>query len=249
MEYREFIDHSIRKIKGIKKDLIQKPRVVKKPRGKNILVIAPHFDDATLGCGGTILKHVLAKDKISIVYISNGKEGISRTGNKEQLSKTRKQEAKNAMSILGVENIHFLNVSEKSTKISEEHINRLSHVLKITKPDIVYAPWFLDNHIDHVKANHLLSKAQKKTDTNFNIAAYEIWTPLIPNILVDINSVAEKKIKAIKCFRSQLKDVDYLATTMSLNKYRSALELHGKKYAEAFLYLPAKEYFTLMFRK
>ena len=32
---------------------------------KIVLVIAPHPDDETLGCGGTILKHLKKKDQIN----------------------------------------------------------------------------------------------------------------------------------------------------------------------------------------
>ena len=36
-----------------------------------VLVIAPHADDETLGCGGVLLKHKSKKDKINLLVVTN----------------------------------------------------------------------------------------------------------------------------------------------------------------------------------
>ena len=36
------------------------------------MVIAVHPDDETLGCGGTILKHLSNGDSVSVVFVTNG---------------------------------------------------------------------------------------------------------------------------------------------------------------------------------
>ena len=40
-------------------------------RKKNILIIAPHPDDETLGCGGTIFKHKKEGDNVFLIIISS----------------------------------------------------------------------------------------------------------------------------------------------------------------------------------
>ena len=42
---------------------------------KKILIIAAHPDDEILGCGGTILKNIKLKNKVHVLYISDGVGG------------------------------------------------------------------------------------------------------------------------------------------------------------------------------
>ena len=39
---------------------------------KKVMVIAVHPDDETLGCGGSILKHISHGDQVSVVFVTNG---------------------------------------------------------------------------------------------------------------------------------------------------------------------------------
>jgi len=51
------------------------PKLIDKPAGKNILVLAPHPDDEVIGCGGTLYKHFLAGAEITVVYMTDGRKG------------------------------------------------------------------------------------------------------------------------------------------------------------------------------
>jgi len=238
-----FIGKAIRRIKGIRKNLVYEPSIVSKPKGKRVVVIAPHFDDAALGCGGVLRKHVISGNKVSVVYLTDGRQGIPRIKDKKRVERIRKEEARNAMDIIGVKNIYFLDEPDCGKGIKEKTIHNLSAIITKTKPDLIYLPWFLDSHVDHVKANYLIYRMYKKTKITCKICAYEIWAPLVPNILVDISKEVETKKEAIRCFTSQLEQIDYLSTAIGLNKYRTCYNLKGKGYAEAFLHLPIKEYF------
>ena len=61
---------------------------------KKVMVIAVHPDDETLGCGGTILKHISLGDTVSVVFITNGnkiqEKIIERVSEAYSLSKTYK---------------------------------------------------------------------------------------------------------------------------------------------------------------
>ena len=78
------------------------------------------------------------------------------------------------------------------------------------------------------------------------IAAYEVWTPLIPNRLVNISSVIDDKRNALLEHASQLKELDYLDAALSLNRYRAAMFRKEPRYAEAFIYCTSVQYFELM---
>ncbi|MEW6617761.1 MAG: PIG-L family deacetylase [bacterium] len=228
------------------KNLIFCPEVVDKPEGNNIIVLSPHFDDDVIGCGGTLHKHILAQDKVAIIYFTDGREGDPSFEDKELLEKTRKQEAMNATKTLVIENLIFLDEPETRLKSTKPLINRLSEIFNQIKPNLVYLPWFLDNHIDHFELNRIFLDLSKEIQLDFNICAYECWTPLIPNIVVDIGDVIPKKQEALKSYQTQIRQVDYLSTILALNKYRSVTNLRGRSYSEAFLYLPVKDYLNLM---
>ncbi|MEW6095987.1 MAG: PIG-L family deacetylase [bacterium] len=228
------------------KNLIFCPKVVDKPDGDNILALSPHFDDDVIGCGGTLHKHILGKDKVTIVYFTDGRAGDPSFEDKELLEKTRKQEAIAATKILGIENLIFLDEPETKLKSNKNLINRLSGIFNQINPNLVYLPWFLDNHIDHFELNRIFLDLSKNVKFDFNICAYGVWTPLIPNIVVDIKNVISKKEEALKEYKTQIKQVDYLTTTLALNKYHSITNLKGRSYAEVFLYTLVKDYLNLM---
>jgi len=221
------------------------PVLVKVPAGQNVLILAPHFDDETIGCGGTIRKHILRGNRVCVVYVTDGRKGIPELRDKKKVTEIRREESKRAMEILGVKDIYYLDEIDMAKGIKVNSITALSKIIDQIKPDLIYLPWFLDNHVDHVKTNELLRRVYETSDRKFNVCAYEVWTPIIPNMVVDIGEIIELKKKALSCFESQLKQVDYLSTAIALNRYRSCYIHGGRSFVEAFLYLKAQEYFSL----
>ena len=220
-------------------------KIIDKPYGRNTLVISPHFDDEIFGCGVTLAKHVALGDKVSIVYLTDSSNGISNIKNKKLVNKIRKKESIEALKIIGINKAYFLNEDDGVRSIKRKTIKSMVKIFYEIKPDLVYLPWFLDNHGDHIKANFVLLEVSKNYGLNFNVCAYEVWTPLIPNIIIDISDFYKIKKKASLCFKSQIKENNYIAGIFGLNKYRTMFGLKRAAYAEAFLYLPAKEYLKL----
>ncbi len=218
---------------------------VNKPLGKNILVISPHFDDEVFGCGGTLAKHISSGDKVSVVYLTDSSNGIPSIKNKQLVNKIRKKESIEALKIIGIHKAYFISEIDGTPKIKRKTIKNMTKIFNIIKPDLVYLPWFLDNHGDHIKANFVLFEVCKNYGVNFNICAYEVWAPLVPNIIIDISDFYDIKMKASLCFKSQIKENNYINGIFGLNKYRTMFGLKHAKYAEGFLYLPAIEYLKL----
>ncbi len=230
------------------RDLVTIPRVVDKPEGSRILVLSPHFDDDVLACGGTLYKHVLANDSVAVVYLTDGREGDPSVADKKLVEETRKAEARRATAILGIERLIFLDQPDSRLRPTPSLIDRLAEIVSEERPDLIYVPSFLENHIDHFEVSRILLALASKIRLECNVCAYEAWTPLLPNIVVDITEVMEKKKEAAQQYVSQLKQVDYLNAMLGLNRYRSVYVMQGRGYAEAFFFASSHEYVGLMKR-
>lgn len=222
------------------------PEAVDTPPGTRVLVLSPHFDDDVIGCGGTLAKHVRAGHPVAVAYMTDGREGDASIPDKDRVSTLRKDEARRATSLLGITNLTHLDEPETKLRSTSNLLERLSGLFRTINPDLVYLPWFLDNHIDHFETNRVLFDLAGELDGSITIAAYEVWMPLVPNIVVDITDVAELKRQALRQYETQVRQIDYVETTLGLNKYRAAFRSNGKGYAEAFFVASLKEYTSMM---
>jgi LmbE family N-acetylglucosaminyl deacetylase len=227
-------------------NLIVTPELWERPPGDRVAVFAPHYDDDVIGCGGTLHKHVLAGDKVTIIYFTDGREGDPACQVKTLVCRIRKKEAVRATRLLGIKQHIFLEEPETRLKARRKLVERLAEILVELRPDLIYIPSFLENHIDHFEVNRILLKLTNSIKNRPNIAAYEVWTPIVPNVIVDITSIITKKEAALTQYESQNRQVDYVNTTLGLNRYRSVMVLQGQGYAEGFIYAPWRVYIRLI---
>ena len=213
---------------------------------KKVLIFCPHPDDECLGLGGTIAKYIKSNFAIKICFISGHLPPLY---NKNDFKKIKK-ESENALKILGVKNYNFLEIP--ATKINELPISDLNSLLDKEvisfKPNIVFVP-FPDRHIDHkliFESCMVVTRPIERYKFIENVAAYETlsethWNaPFIeptfsPNWFVEINNEIKTKIKALKCYKSQINSKNYsrsIEAVKSLANFRGSQ--NGFKFAEAF---------------
>lgn len=155
---------------------------------------------------------------------------------KDEIVQTRIQEARRAGEILGVNRCVFLGYPDRRLRGTEEIASRIDDTLQKVKPDLVYLPFYLDNHPDHMETAVICLDALRRRPVK-TILFYEIWTTMIPNQLVDITSTMEKKMEAVRTYRSQ-KGIDEFAEKIkSLNRFRSLHSGNRYQYSEAFFKL------------
>lgn len=225
------------------------PYHVSPPQGERIIVFAPHPDDETLGCGGTIRLLVQFNKQVKVVFLTSGNmadpshhlSGVA-TGNNHltKYALLREKEAIRAMSVLGVSDYEFLRFPDRELSGHYESVfNTLLCMIKEYRPDTIYSPSMLEVHPDHRTTAALSLELQRNMREYCNGAEkarvffYEVTVPIRPNILVDITSSYKHKRKAIKNYKSQLKLFDYLGYITSLNKIRT-LTVQETHYVEAF---------------
>lgn len=222
------------------------PTLLDRPPGQRVLVLAPHPDDETIGCGGTLLKHVAAGDPVTCVYLTDGSRGNPDCPDSIQVARTRRREAEAAARVLGLNDLVFLGGADGALTASSELVAALRATLDKRQPDLVYVPFFLDPHPDHRAASDLLAAVVATGDFRFRCCAYETWSPLLPNVLVNVSTQMETKLRAIGQYRSQVARGDYAGLTRGLNRYRTAQYSHQIGYAEAFYLAGVHDYLTLI---
>lgn len=216
-----------------KSDLRQ--TIIERPPGDRALILSPHPDDDVFGCGATILKHRRDRDKVRVVYFCDGSKG-NKEGIRDQLLSVRRQkESRQAASILGVEDLVFWNYRDGQLQSTRVIIKALVNILTDFRPDIIYLPSVVDLHPDHRAVVEIFLAAGQLTDLNPTIwcYSYEVWTPQLPNRLVDISREIDLKKQAVACHKSQLTNRPYDAAIIDLNSYRGKISGAGI-YAEAF---------------
>lgn len=222
----------VRRFYGLAEPLLKVSQIrASGPDRGSVLVLAPHIDDDVIGAGGCLRKHVEQGDEVAVLYLAD-------------CTPERIGEAKEAASVIGFGILDFLPYEGKSLAGNIELDAKISAVLADYKPQIVYLPSFLDRHNDHIAINHCLVGLHEKYGYSFDVRAYEVWTAVIPNLVVDISGTAEKKKEALSKYGSQLLSHDWLEAALSLNRYRGVVSGVGV-FAEAFMRYSMEEYFGL----
>ncbi|KPK66357.1 hypothetical protein AMJ71_02615 [candidate division TA06 bacterium SM1_40] len=221
------------------------PRLIEKPEARRVIVLSPHPDDDVIACGGTLVKHHRAGDHITSFYLTDGRKGDPSWGDEEDLVRERKAEAERAARIIGIDELVFLGEPDLRLRVTAGLVQKLVGMLKDGRPDIVYLPFMLDYHPDHRAANALFVAACRDGADVPAILAYEAWTPLIPNRIVDITDEMAVKCEAIGEHRTQTKNIEYIRLVKGLNAYRTLHAPRECEYAEAFFAAPRERYLQL----
>lgn len=182
------------------------------------IVFAPHEDDATFGCGGTIQLKRKADVDVFIVCLTDGRNshllnfGIKRNPGPHELARQRENEEKKAMQELNVniDNVIFLGI-EDTTLFGhrKEATLRVTQLLEQLKPSEVFVPYIGDKHPDHVATHLIVCDCLNKLAVSPLVYQYFVWA--VPNsrisgnlIVVDISSELDAKKAAISQYESQI---------------------------------------------
>ncbi|MFO0730633.1 MAG: PIG-L family deacetylase [Nitrospiraceae bacterium] len=138
----------------------------------------------------------------------------------------------------------FLDEEDARLRSTETVRQAVSALLDDVNPDLVLTPFFTDEHADHKATAAILLDLIAERRPAFMCLAYEVWTPLFPNVLVDISDTAATKREALQAYRSQLKDNDLVSGVFGLNAYRH-MALGGTGFAEAYWMGRAAEFLGL----
>lgn len=142
------------------------------------LVFAPHQDDETLGCGGTIALKRAVETAVTIAFMTDGCRSHSRFMDGGELARLRRDEAIAACRILGVgsEHTHFFDLPDGDMQhFPSEARQHVDHLLRATRPDEVFVPYRHDGPPDHEATFQAVHAALAGYDEPVRIFEYPIW--------------------------------------------------------------------------
>jgi LmbE family N-acetylglucosaminyl deacetylase len=144
-----------------------------------ILVIAPHPDDETLGCGAAIARARAASEKVHIVVITDGGASITlHPLSREELVALRQQEMIAACKVLGVaaDDITFLGIPDTKAREQIPAIEKaLADQIERLKPQLILSPYGVDHHEDHKATARAVDKLYKNKTITCPVLEYPIW--------------------------------------------------------------------------
>jgi bacillithiol biosynthesis deacetylase BshB1 len=177
----------------------------------DVLVVAPHPDDAELGMGGAMLRFKSEGLTVGVLDLTSGEPTPFGT------PELRVQETAAATAVLELDWRENLGLPNRSLEPTLEARARLAAQFRLTRPRWIFAPYWVDAHPDHMAATELIEAARfwsKLTKTDLPgepyyppriLYYYCVHLRLVPQpaFVLDISPYWEQKLAAISCYRSQ----------------------------------------------
>jgi len=211
----------------------------------NFMAIGTHPDDVEIGMGGTLIAMREEGYELIVVDLTDGEP--TPCGSKE----IRAKETKEASQILGIKK--RINLGLKNRYLEDNITSRklLAEQIRKYKPEIIFAPYWIDAHPDHIAASYLCDAARfygKLTKTDMKGEPF--YTPRIyyycvshlrlnsaPSFIFNITGEMEKKLLSLQCYHSQfgsnIKEHPGISWVIRANSYWGGLI--KKDYGEAFI--------------
>jgi LmbE family N-acetylglucosaminyl deacetylase len=147
---------------------------------RSCVVLAPHPDDETLGCGATIMRKLAAGTPVTVVIATDGRHSHhSYMLSANALIEIREEEARRAGAILGLarENIVFLNFEDRCLAEHRRLLrNQLADILDSLNPEEIFVSSIIDTHPDHRVLAELGRELAHARNGRFPVLyEYPIW--------------------------------------------------------------------------
>ena len=187
-----------------------------------MLILAPHQDDETLGCGGLLATASRLGLKPRVAYLTDGSASHlgSPAWTAERLSQTRRSESLAALAVLGVPetDVCFLEWPDAQpfdvgSPAYERSLVQLTYWATRFGPRSVWSPWPQEDHCDHAAAAHLALDLAGRLRSSPVRMDYLVWGWSKPQLsqqtrgaiwALDCPDTVDARTRALACHRTQL---------------------------------------------
>ncbi|HVR98029.1 MAG TPA: PIG-L family deacetylase, partial [Thermoanaerobaculia bacterium] len=225
-------------------------------QAESALVVAPHYDDEVLGCGGLVAQLAAAGAAVRVLFLTDGGGGVEEIADREAYRQRRREEAGRATAALGVVGCDHLGLPDGAL---DRHLDAaaegIRRALLTQRPDLVLVPSPLEVTRDHraaFAALHRLFAPLRDGSPDYvalhgvRILLYEVNHPGHPDVLVDVTAQAGAIAAAIASYGSQEERHPYHAAGLGLRRFRtlSLPVASGVELAEAYRRLRFDDFTT-----
>jgi N-acetylglucosamine malate deacetylase 1 len=181
-----------------------------------VLVVAPHPDDETLGCGGTLLRHIAEGDQVHWLIMSTISTGSDFSQEKVESRKIEIKQVANKYGFSSFYQADFISTQLDTYPLSSL-INVASKYISEIEPEIIYLPYRNDVHSDHVTVFDAVSSCTKSFRYPYikKVRAYETLSEtefsidhtdsgFKSNCWVDITQTLDKKIEIMRLYKGEM---------------------------------------------
>ncbi len=212
----------------------------------DLLVVAPHPDDAELGMGGTIAKMIALGWRVGVLDLTSGEPTPHGS---ETLRRKETDRASEILKLTWRANAGLPNRRLQHTLEARELI---ASYFRVVRPRWIFAPYWQDAHPDHVAATEMIEAARfwsklSKTDMPgepfhpervFYYFCIHLKLAIQPSWIVDISDHWELKQKSISAYESQFVTGRELASPTIIERLRDEAanwgRLINRRYGEPF---------------
>ena len=230
------------------------PGTTEEVRARSVLVLAPHYDDEVLGCGGLVARLAASGAAGRVLFLSDSGADAPDGEDRQTYSNRRRQEARAAAEALGVAGRDHLGLPDGGL---EQHLDALADGIRRAilsqRPELLLVTSPLEASPDHraaFRALHELLRGVRGGDPleplveRLDVLAYEVNRPFDPDVLVDVSEQVPKVEKAMGCYASQQERHDYLSARLGLSLFRALTLPPEVEAAEAYRRLTFADFQT-----
>jgi LmbE family N-acetylglucosaminyl deacetylase len=191
----------------------------------DILVIIAHPDDAEFGVAGSVAGWIVQGRSVAYVVCTSGEKGTTdRNMTPEVLLSVREREQQDAADVLGVRKVVFLRYEDQTLEDTPEFRKHIVEIIRTYCPQTVVTTdpyrryvWHRDHRIigqvvldavfpfarDHMAYPDMLAKGLEphKVKELLFFGAEDI------NYYSDISATFDKKVAALRCHASQMREM------------------------------------------
>jgi LmbE family N-acetylglucosaminyl deacetylase len=219
------------------------------------LVVAPHFDDEVLGCGGLVAQLTAAGAVVRLLFLTDGGGGREAVADRESYRRRRRQEAPAAAAVLGAAGCDYLDLPDGAL---DQHLDEaaagIRRALLSQRPELLLCPSPLEVTADHRAAFAALHRllgplrpgeaSDWQALADLRILLYEVNQSAYPDLLVDVSGAEPLLREAMAHYASQQERHPYLAAALGLRRFRTLSLDAGVSLAEGYRQLAVEDFTT-----
>jgi len=233
---------------------LQPPGWTERVRAASALVLAPHYDDEVLGCGGLAAQLAAAGAAVRVLFLTDSGGGAEAVADREAYRRRRREESARVCEILGLAGCDHLDLPDGAL---EHHLDAavegIRRAILTQRPELLLVPSPLEVSRDHRAAfaalHRLLSPLRdghpdQEPLRGARILLYEVNHPAYPDLLVDVGPERETLERAMAAYASQEERHPYWNAGLGLRRFRTLSLPPGVEMAEGYRRLRVEDLTT-----